>query len=78
MVTATLDYRLPLDDGSIRWLNSTGKAILNENNEVVRVIGIVQDITDRKESELEIIDSNREKETLLAEIHHRGKEQIWL
>ena len=50
--------------------------ILNEKNEVQRVMGITQDITERKKSAEIIENSLKEKTTLLSEIHHRVKNNL--
>jgi PAS domain S-box-containing protein len=42
-----LDYRVIWPDGSIRWVHATGKVYSDENNKPVRMIGIVQDITEQ-------------------------------
>ncbi len=71
-----VDYRVKWDDGSIHWLNSSGKGIYDDDGNMVRVIGTVHEISDRKETELALQESNSEKETLLAEIHHRVKNNL--
>lgn len=42
----------PFDGSKRRWLNSTGKAELNKNGEVVSVVGTIFDITESKEDEI--------------------------
>lgn len=71
-----VEYRVVWPDGSLHWLNSAGRSIYDAHGNIERVIGIVQEISDRKEDELKIKNSIREKETLLAEIHHRVKNNL--
>ena len=46
-----LTYRLLHSDGSIRWLERTGHAIFDGQGKMVRVIGMVADITERRLAE---------------------------
>jgi len=46
-----LEYRIMHADGSIRWVQESGCALLNENGEWEALEGFIQDITLRKQSE---------------------------
>lgn len=46
-----LDHRIIRPDGSVRYVHGIGQAVLNENGQVIRLLGIVQDVTDRKQVE---------------------------
>lgn len=48
-----VDYRtIGLQDHKLRWIRAKGKAFFNEQNEAVRLIGTIVDITDRKSDEI--------------------------
>jgi len=49
-----IDYRIILLDGEERVIYSQGGAIFDENNQPIRMRGIVQDITERKKAEEKI------------------------
>jgi PAS domain S-box len=55
-------------DGSIRWLASQGQIIRDSNGEALRLRGINFDITERKESELEIKKLNQELNIRVKEL----------
>lgn len=50
--------------------------IKNRDGEITRIMGITLDISERKQSEKIIANSLKEKTTLLAEIHHRVKNNL--
>lgn len=47
------EYRVVRPDGTIRWIHDRGFPILNQEGVVYRAAGIAEDITDRKQAELE-------------------------
>ncbi|HLL54434.1 MAG TPA: PAS domain-containing protein, partial [Myxococcaceae bacterium] len=46
-----LTYRAVHDDGSVRWVEAHSKSLRDGNGQVLRVFGVVVDITERKEAE---------------------------
>ena len=55
------------------WYNTVVK---NSSGEIVTVMSLVEDITEKKKSEKIIENSLKEKTTLLSEIHHRVKNNL--
>lgn len=47
----SFDARAILDDGQARWVHATGRAIRGEDGTVIRLVGTLQDISERKEAE---------------------------
>lgn len=52
--SSAVEYRIIRPDGTVRWIGDWGFAIRNESGQVYRYGGIAEDITDRKQAELEI------------------------
>lgn len=71
----TIEYRLRRHDGAYRWILDTGRP-LQENGAFHGYLGSCFDITDRKNAEEESARALIEKETLLAEIYHRVRNNL--
>jgi len=56
-------YRVNRDDGSVRWVKAWGKGIRDSNGKVVRVAGVVRDITELKKVE-------RDRDQFVATLSH--------
>lgn len=53
-----IEHRIVLPDGRVRWVAEVGDVVRDEHNRAVRMIGIVQDITDRRQAEEALRQSN--------------------
>lgn len=58
--------RNPDENGRIQWNRAAGVMTLDEQGQPTRLIGVIQDITDRKQQD-------EQRESLLAELDHRIK-----
>ena len=65
-----LEFRMLHKDGSIRWIRARGEAIRDEHGRPVRMAGSQTDVTDRKQAEAQLLESNR----LLSESTARAEE----
>ncbi len=61
------EYRIIRPDGSVRWVSDSGFAIRDKNGQVVRIAGIAEDITERKQAEVALRESE-ERFRELAEL----------
>jgi len=59
------EERIIRPDGSVRHLHSVGEVIRNENGAAVRILGICQDVTKRKEAERSLLDTEQNYRLLL-------------
>lgn len=71
------EYRIIWSDGSLRWIAERGNYIYNESGEPIRMMGVVMDITERKQLEVqlaqqaeELSQANRLKDEFLAIVSH--------
>jgi PAS domain S-box-containing protein len=71
------DERILRPDGSIRYLHTWAQAILDERGQLVRLLGVCQDITDRKLAELALeeraVQLARSNDRLRTEIAERAR-----
>lgn len=59
------------------WVEITGSHELNDDTDSIKLLGLIQDITDRKIAEQNHIDFElQQKDTLLREVHHRIKNNL--
>ena len=70
----TFEYRLARSDGEIRDVSISAEKVVNDRGPLGQVIGVVQDITDRKRSELAIA----RNETLLRHAHRLSRVGYWV
>jgi PAS domain S-box-containing protein len=51
------EYRIVWEDGSIHWLEAFGRFYYNDNGQALRMAGVINEITDRKQAELALQES---------------------
>lgn len=84
-IAASIDENLPYEvehrvvrpDGTIRWLLERGAVTRHDDGKAIKMLGIVQDITDRKNTEFALIDAreaaeraNQAKSDFLSSMSH--------
>lgn len=57
-----IEHRIVRPDGTVRWVSETGDVVRDAGGKAARMLGVVQDITDRKQAEQEIHELNEDLE----------------
>jgi signal transduction histidine kinase len=78
-----IEHRIVWPDGTVRWVSETGDVVRDGQGKAIRMLGVVQDITERKTAEQEIRQLNeqleqrvQERTAALTEANAQLREQI--
>lgn len=71
-----MEKRLISKSGEIKWANLTTTLIRDQSGTPLYSMGMIEDISERKQAEEQLKASLQEKEVLLKEIHHRVKNNL--
>ncbi|MGA8730572.1 MAG: PAS domain S-box protein [Terracidiphilus sp.] len=72
--TTKMSYRVLRPDGSAVWVEKCARAIFDEHGKVIRMIGMVADITERKRAEQGV----RESEERFRRVANSAPVMIWM
>jgi PAS domain S-box-containing protein len=62
------EFRIVSSDGAVRWVSDTGRAVYDEDGRPVRMVGTIQDITERKRNEETIIAYQEQLRSMATEL----------
>jgi PAS domain S-box-containing protein len=63
-------------DGTLFWESASISPILDENRKIINFLAVKEDITEKKLKDEILLQSLKEKEIMLKEIHHRVKNNL--
>ena len=76
------EFRMPQPDGSVRWVRGKGTVLCDEAGKPLRMIGLNADITERKQAEEALLQSEarlaRTEDFSLVMVTHVGLDGRWL
>ena len=64
------EFRICRPDGEVRWIANVGRALYDEEGAPLRMIGMVMDITERKQTEQALLEADQRKDEFLAILGH--------
>ena len=70
------EFRIVRADGIVRWLTGRGNAVCDENDKIVRMLGVNFDISEQKRLEAELRDLNTTLETRVEE-QTAERDRLW-
>ncbi|TAK08714.1 MAG: PAS domain S-box protein [Candidatus Manganitrophaceae bacterium] len=78
------DYRILLQDGSIRTIHAEGEVLSDQNGQAIRMVGTAQDITERKQAEKALRETNQALQAIIESsplaiisLDLKGKVKTW-
>src|SRR5690606_32823857 len=67
---ADVMYRIVRTDGEVRWIHDVAVPLRDESGKVRRILGVAEDVTERRELEREIADATtHEQQRLSRDLH---------
>jgi PAS domain S-box-containing protein len=62
------EYRIVRPDGSIRWIRDRGYPVCDQDGELFNIAGLAEDITDKKQAEMELSEKHRQIQMLSSQV----------